>query len=259
MEWLTNLGAHTLTALRFFSRLPIPEKPVSQDSQFPKLNDAAIGFATAGAIISLFPIAIWFLASQFFPASISAILAVATGTLINGALHEDGLADCADALGGTTNTERALEIMRDSTIGTYGTIALILSFALRIAALATLSLWLGAIALILAHTTARSAIVIAITHTDYVRDKGLGDSVKHGTDTNRLYSSTAIAAAIAFIFAAASGQYLILSAPILGIAAAWAFMQYVKSRIGGYTGDSLGAMEQIAEITIMVVLAGLLS
>lgn len=259
LEWLTNTGEHTITALRFFTRLPIPDRPSLQGSKFPKLNDAAIGFPIAGLIIALFPALIWVLTAQFLPTSISAILAIATGTLITGALHEDGLADCADGLGGATNAGRALEIMRDSTIGTYGASALMFSFALRIAALAALPIWQGVIALLIAHTAARAAIVIAITHTNYARDNGLGDSVKNGTDKNQLYATLAITAAIAFTLAVASGQYFILLAPVAGLGAAWATMQYVKSRIGGYTGDSLGAMEQVAEITIMVILAGIWS
>jgi adenosylcobinamide-GDP ribazoletransferase len=130
---------------------------------------------------------------------------------------------------------------------------------LRIAALAALPIWQGVIVLLIAHTTARAAMVIAITLTEYARDNGLGDSVKNGTDTNQLYTALGIAVAIAFILAVASGHYLIIFAPIVSIGVAWAVMQYVKSRIGGYTGDSLGAMEQITEITIMIALVGMLS
>lgn len=259
LQWLENLGAHTVTALRFFSRLPIPDRFHSSIDQVPKLNDAAIGFPFAGLVIALFPAILWIVSAQFLPSLVAAILAIALATLITGALHEDGLADCADGLGGATTRERALEIMRDSTIGTYGAAALFFSLTMQIATLVSLSPWLGAMALLMAHTTSRASIVIAIATAGYARPSGLGDSVKQGTSNNQLYLTLGLAFGLCVIFAFASAKPVGILAPLAGICAAWATLQYLKSRLGGYTGDGLGAMEQMARITIMIVLAGLWS
>lgn len=255
MELLKNLGFDTLTALRFFSRLPIPDWQPS--SSHPKLNQAVAAFPLCGLIIAL-PLAIlWYVSNQFLSPTLSATLAVALGVFITGALHEDGLADCADGLGGGSTKERAMEIMRDSTIGTFGGSALIFSIAIRILALAMLSPIAGVSALLIAHSSARAAIAIALYTTDYARSSGMAQTVEDGVTPTQFQLTLTIASIVAFL---CSGLiFNALLAPVLGMLAAWAFLHWFKSRIGGYTGDALGAMEQLAEITILITLAAMWS
>ncbi|MCP4072913.1 MAG: adenosylcobinamide-GDP ribazoletransferase [Hyphomicrobiales bacterium] len=261
MDRLNKLKADTYLAMQFFSALPVPHwfQPANHHSQDiddpPKLNEAVTGFPVAGLLIALPPALLWYFASQFLPPALAATTAIALGAFITGALHEDGLADCFDGLGGASTRERTLEIMRDSTIGTYGAAALFFTFTLRIAALASFSPWLGALAILMAHSVARGSMVIAIHGAKYARPSGLADSVRSGTDNNDYYTTIAISLAIAFVIALVSGYLSALVAALLGFLAAWSLLQWLISRIGGYTGDGLGAMEQVAEVAILIALA----
>ncbi len=263
LDRLNKLKADTYLALQFFSALPVPHwfQPANHHSQDiddpPKLNEAVTGFPIAGLLIALPPALLWYFSSQFLPPVLAATTAIALGAFITGALHEDGLADCFDGLGGASTRERTLEIMRDSTIGTYGAAALFFSFAIRIAALASFSPWLGALAILMAHSVARGSMVIAIHSAQYARPSGLADSVRDGTDSNDYYTTVAISLATALVIALTSGHLSALGAAIIGLLAAWSMLQWLISRIGGYTGDGLGAMEQVAEITILIVLAAI--
>ncbi|MEM9332178.1 MAG: adenosylcobinamide-GDP ribazoletransferase [Pseudomonadota bacterium] len=239
-------------ALMFFSRIPLPKMWVDQVPENAKLKDAVALFPIIGLLIGLFPGLVWFLANQFFPASLSACLAVAVGLIITGALHEDGIADCADGLGATPDREKALDIMRDSTIGTYGALALIVSIGTRAVALSLLSPLTGLIALVIAHAGSRGALSLPLRFSSYARKKGLGELVDGEISDIGWIAALVIAFGIAFLTGWASG----LIALIAGLVASWMFLKYLEHRLGGYTGDGLGAIQQITEITIMVVLVG---
>lgn len=248
MEKLTKNLALTLA---FFSRIPLPKSLGDKISHDARLGDAAAFFSIAGLILSI-PIAlVWFVTSLYLPATIAAGLAIGCGLLITGGLHEDGFADCADGMGATPNSERALEIMRDSRIGTYGSLALILSIGLRWTALASLSPICGVLAIIVCNSGARSAMTIAMQFSDYARTEGLG---KQASSIRQ--SDFILAILIAFIVAIVCGWYWGVIALCIAYLTAWLFLKRLEYRLGGYTGDGLGAMEQIAEITILITLAG---
>ena len=255
MKAIEKLIHDTLLALRFFTRLPIPNWFSKDQDQTPKLNEAIIAFPIAGLLIGIIPALVWYVTSQFLSPFLAASLAVFLGTLITGALHEDGLADCADGLGATHNKKRALEIMRDSTVGTYGAVALIFSFAFRISALASLSIVNGLIAILIAHAVARATMSIAIHSAKYIRPSGLGDAVSDGADKTDFFVTIGTGLLIAILLSFGPGIFGAFAAVALAMFAAWAFLQFLKSRLDGYTGDGLGAMEQIAEITILITLA----
>ncbi|MEM0944986.1 MAG: adenosylcobinamide-GDP ribazoletransferase, partial [Pseudomonadota bacterium] len=111
------------TAVQFLTRLPVPAPGWEED----RLARAMRWFGAVGLLVGALTGALWWAASVALPAPVAAGLAIAGGIWLTGALHEDGAADTADALGGHASRERALEIMRDSRIGTYGAAALILS------------------------------------------------------------------------------------------------------------------------------------
>ena len=262
LDWLNNLKTDTFAALRFFSTLPLARWFGGEDSlphagEAPKLNDAIVGFPIAGLIIALPPALLWYIASQFLSPLLAAAIAIGLGTLITGALHEDGLADCFDGLGGGSTRERILQIMRDSAIGTFGASALFFSFAIRIFALASLGSWSGALALLMAHSVARGALVIAIHYSTYVRPSGLGDAVREGAHSDQFKNTLWVLLAISLALVLASDQFSGLLAPVVGMTASWGLLQWLNARLGGYTGDGLGAMEQVAEISILLVLAAL--
>ena len=235
-----------LTALRFFTRLPLP---VAQDAERP-LSAAAIGFPVAGLVIGALVALVWVAAVPLLPALPAAGLAIAAGLIITGALHEDGLSDCADGLGGGSTRERALEIMRDSRIGAFGAAALILTIGLRWVALGEFGLLEGVWALLTAHTVSRTAILPALAFSSYARKEGLGTTVADGISTPQLAMAIAVAMLLAILFGGLAG----LIAALLALAAAFAFLKYLETRLGGYTGDGLGAMQQIAEVTAVLAL-----
>ncbi len=248
---MAKLIEHLALTLAFFSRIPLPKTLGSRISHNAKLGEAAYLFPITGLIIAL-PIAfVWYFSSLYLPSTLAAGLAIGTSLLITGGLHEDGFADCADGLGATPDKTKAMEIMRDSRIGTYGTLALILSVGLRWAALATLSPLIGIFAILISHSSARSIMTIAMRFSNYAREDGLGRQASKISSSNFILSMV-----IAFIIAIIFGSFAGIMAITLATLTAWLFLKRLEQRIGGYTGDGLGAMQQIAEITILIFLAG---
>jgi len=259
LDWLNKLKSDTLLALVFFTILPIPGS-VEGGADRSKLNEAVTAFPVAGLLLAIPSAFVWYFASQMVSPLLAAAIAITFAAIITSGLHEDGLADCFDGLGGAWDRVRALEIMRDSAIGTYGAAALFFSFALRILALASLGPWSGAMALLIAHAVARGSMVIALYTAQYARASGLADTVRDGVNANQFKITIALCLGLSLLLAiAAGGNYNVLMvallAPAAGFAAAWAMLQWLKSRLGGYTGDGLGAMEQVAEIAIFIALA----
>jgi adenosylcobinamide-GDP ribazoletransferase len=183
---------------------------------------------------------------------VAAGLALGAGVLVTGGLHEDGLADTADGLGGSATAERALEIMRDSRIGTYAGLALIFSVGLRWAALAGLSPADGAVALVVAHGLSRAAIPPVLLAAPYARSAGLAAGLA-GAVKGR---DVAVATLLALAIAALSGPACGLVALAAATAAAGITLAVLLRRLGGYTGDGLGAVQQAAEVAVLATLAG---
>ena len=250
MERLKDYAGQFFLCFMFFSRLPLPgflERLVTEDHQ---LGKSVAYFPIAGFFIALLPASTWFLTSLFFPPLLAAAIAIFAGIATTGALHEDGFADSIEGLCATSDKARALEIMRDSRIGAYGGLALFATTALRWAALASLGPITGALALLISHSGARAAMTPAFSLAVYAREQGLASQVANNISSNAVFLAIAIAALIAF----ALGQFMALTALIIGIFMAYLALFWLKHRLGGYTGDGLGLMEQVAEITIMLIL-----
>ncbi len=241
-------------AIGFFTRIILPDRIWRQAAPW-RLDECARWFPVAGMLIGLVPALVFAIAAQWLAPLVAAGLAIASGVALTGALHEDGLADTADGLGGGHPRERALEIMRDSTIGTYGAAALIFSIGLRWVALATLAPATGAAALVIAHAAGRGSISIALNRSTYARTKGTGELVSRGVPNAELWRTLAIAAALALLLGWGAG----LIAAIIGGSAALLLHMRVERRIGGYTGDTLGAMEQVCEIAVLLALSAMWS
>ena len=249
---LTGLLPQFLLALTFLTRTPLPADLGNRIDPDAKLSDAVVFFPIIGLIVGFGQACIWLLAGLVLPSSLSAGLAIAAGLVITGALHEDGLADCADGLGATSDRKKALEIMRDSRIGTYGALALASSLLLRWAALSSLETFSGLLALLIAHSASRSAMTIALRFSEYARPEGLG-KLASGPLSERDFS---LAIAIPCVVAIAFGWLNGLAAVALGLLAAWGLLKYLQRRLGGYTGDGLGAIQQVCEVTVLLALVG---
>lgn len=186
---------------------------------------------------------------------LAAVLAVGAAVLITRALHEDGLADTADGLGPHgVAPERRLEIMRDSRNGTFGVLAIALSVLIKVACLAQFGGATGLVVLIAAHALSRAVIAYPLLAFSPAQNDGLGVRVGKPTD-NDVWLTIGIGAALAFLLLLGKGFFVALLAPALTVAAAWGASRWIAKRLGGYTGDTLGAVQQTAEIAFLVVAA----
>ncbi|CUT10363.1 Cobalamin synthase [Bradyrhizobium sp.] len=249
-EFLRDVIADLRTAASFVTILPVaPSKPAA---------DGAIARATwalpvAGLLVGLAGALVYKVASRFGLApNLAALLALAATALITGALHEDGLADTADGLGGGRTRERKLEIMRDSRIGTYGVCTLILSFGLRWSALAAIANpWAVALALCAAHTAARAGLPAFMSQVAPARPDGLSASA--GSPPGRSVAIAFALGTLALTFTLGPGKALV--SLILISLAGLMLARLAIRQIGGQTGDILGAFEQTGEILILLVAA----
>lgn len=238
-----------LLALQFLTRLPLPAELGWSPERFAATPR---WYPAVGALLGLARGLVWLATAALFPAPIAALLTVGAGLLLTGAFHQDGLADTIDGLGGGTSRERALEIMRDSRIGTYGTAALVLAIALEVGCLAHLEAALVPSVLLAAEATSRAAVVRVVAGSTYVREEGVGKPVAGGVSTAGLLL--------------AAGFGLLASAPLLVhggwppwvgglfglLAGAGGMRRAFETRLGGYTGDCLGAVQQAAYLGFLL-------
>lgn len=186
---------------------------------------------------------------------LAAVLAVGGAVLITRALHEDGLADTADGLGpNDLETERRLEIMRDSRNGTFGVLAIALSVLIKVACLAQFGGATALVVLIAAHALSRAVLAYPLLAFAPIHADGLGAATGKPTD-NDVWLTIAIGAVLAFLLLLGKGFFVALLAPIAAMAATWFAARWIAGKIGGYTGDTLGATQQAAEIAFLVVAA----
>ncbi len=225
----------------------IPRWPLADVLPVLPFIGAAVGLA-AGLVFAI-------VRAVSGPAWLAGVLAVVAAVLITRALHEDGLADTADGLGPhALEAPRRLEIMRDSRNGTFGVLALALSVLIKVACLAQFSASTGLVVLIGAHALSRATLAYPLLAFSPVHADGLGAQAGKPTD-NDVWLTLAIGAGLAFILLLGKGFFVAILAPALTIVAAWFASRWIAERIGGYTGDTLGAVQQKAEIAFLVVAA----
>jgi len=239
--------ARICAALQFETRLPIPVQGWRDDRLVRSLRY----FPLAGALIGLLAGLVWWIGALVVPATVAAGVALAVLVILGGGLHEDGLADLADALGGGHGRERALEIMRDSRIGTYGTLALVFTIALRWMVLAGLGIGAGFVAIVVAPAIGRAVVVPATALASPARPDGLGASIGRGAGQTDVAIALAIALGLALL-AGGTGILALLIAMVAGLI----ILAIAVRRLGGHTGDVLGAVAVTAETVAFVVLAG---
>jgi adenosylcobinamide-GDP ribazoletransferase len=235
--------------LCFLTRLPVSWPA---DGGAVTLADASRAFPLVGLVVGGIAAIFWLVLTEVgMPAWPAALLTVGAGILMTGALHEDGLADVADGAGAGGDLARRLEIMRDSRIGTYGVVAVTLSIGLRVAALAAfVDPAVAAAALVAAHAGGRAVLPMVMAIVPHARRDGL--SVDAGRPSRQSgWLALTGGAVIVLVFAgfAAGLAALAVSAIVVAAGVRWA-----KARLGGQTGDVLGALEQLAEIAILLTL-----
>jgi len=244
-DWLDDLRL----AVAFLTRIPMPHPDGALPSYFTRAHRVfpLVG-AAIGAVIGLVQLA---LLATGVPALAAAALALGAGALLTGGLHEDGLADVGDGFGGGRDKAQKLEIMRDSRLGTFGALALLVSFAAKVAALAALPTSAILPALVAAHALARGVLPAMALALPYARNDGLAANAGR-PEAPVAATAAVIAAAIAFIClptTAAVLSALIAAASAIGVSV------LAMRQIGGQTGDVLGGAEQVAELAVLLLLA----
>jgi adenosylcobinamide-GDP ribazoletransferase len=256
----SSLLADFYFCLGFFTRLPFPSAASrSEPHSLVTFSRAVRMVPVAGGLVGALAAIAMAAASRLgLPPPLAAPLAICALVLLGGAMHEDGLADCADGFSGGTTRERKLEIMRDSRIGTFGAVALVLSLYLRAASLALIadeSLGLAIAVLMGAAALSRAASLMPLALLPPARENGAGFAA--GKPER---AALAVAACLAVVFAltpVVAGAYLARS--LAGIAAAtgaaYAIVLLARKQIGGQTGDVAGAAQQLSEIAYYLAFA----
>ena len=238
-----------LIALGYFTRLPIPAWVGWSAAE---LNRATRYFPLVGLLVGGICAAVLWAALQFWPAGVAVLLAMLGGLLLTGAFHEDGLADSADGFGGGWETARVLAIMKDSRIGTYGACALLIALLLKFATLSALGS-AALLALPLVHALSRVPPLLIMAGMTYVRedDSSRAKPVAEGLGaaewlTGSLLGVAPLAVALALdLLSPIRALALLAAVALAGLVCA----RYFRQRIGGYTGDALGAAQQVCELT----------
>lgn len=234
----------------FYTRFPVSEIKGWSEVM---LNKSTRYFPLIGMLVGVVTAFSFFAASQVFPVSLSLVLAMAVSVLFTGAFHEDGFADFCDGFGGGHTKERILEIMKDSRIGTYGTIGLMLMLGTKYASLMQIDEARIPFILIAGNAFSRVFPVLLIYTADYARLDATSKTKPVGK-ADSVFS---------LIFALATGSSLlvflqwheIIITVVLLTVVFLLFRMYIIKRLEGYTGDVLGALQQISEVLFYLVIA----
>ena len=245
---ISGLWHDIASSIGLLTRLPFPHL------SHPRGAEAAWAWPVVGLIVgAIAAIFGTLLLALGVPVTLAAVGVLVAGAFATGALHEDGLADTVDGFFGGWTRERRLEIMKDSHIGSYGTLALILSVLARWAALCAVlpvSVW----AVVAMAALSRAPMALVMWALPNARNKGLSHSVGR-PDT--LAVAVAVALALIFMVLAVELAATLMVALCTGLAIL-GIMALARARIGGQTGDVLGATQQVCEIVGLTVLASML-
>lgn len=250
-DFLTREWQAFWLALGFLSRIPML---VRIDYSPQLMNQSSVYFPLVGLLLGALYAALYLALSLFWSPLVSITLVIIVHLWLTGAFHEDGLADCTDALGGGLTVHDKLRIMKDSRIGTYGTVALVMALGLK--AVLLLEVPSTALALLLAPCLARLTPLLLMRYLSYVSDpdKSKSKPVAESFSADRLLAATVFAVAVGLVASLWSGWILLwATVAVAGTALLWG--QLLKRQLGGYTGDALGASVVISELVLLLGLA----
>ena len=232
-----------LLAIQFLTRLPVPHQLSTTEEG---LGQATAFFPLVGAIVGAGAAGVFVLSQRVLPVSVAVILALAFAAFITNGFHEDGLADTFDGLGGGWTKERALEIMRDSRIGTYGSLALIFLILGKytfLTALEPRQIWRW---LIVAHTASRWTVLPLCMWLPYVRAEGQGKLVARQISSLALLTGTMTLLLVLLLVPHRTALVVLAVTAVITLFSGL----YFKRRLDGITGDCLGAANQITEVAL---------
>ncbi|TXD98136.1 adenosylcobinamide-GDP ribazoletransferase [Psychrobacter frigidicola] len=253
-----------LVATQFLTRIPVPQF-THYEPQW--LHQSSRHFPAVGLLVGLLCALVFWLASSLFNPLVAAVMSTVFSIKLTGAFHEDGLADTCDGLGGGLTRARTLEIMKDSRLGTYGVLGLVSALLIKITLLASMPLSIALVALIIGHCASRLLSISLITMLPY------GGEIEHAKAKPMAQQMTLLQGLISsgwllmgmvlmlILFPATMRQIGIghwLLALVLALVATDYMRRLLRRRLDGYTGDGLGATQQLSEVAIYAGLAATL-
>lgn len=233
-------------AILFYSRIPAGNPDYSEE----KLRKAFRFFPLVGIIVGALGGGLFLLSGLVFPSTIAVVIAVTSMVLITGALHEDGLTDFVDGFGGGRDKEKILAIMKESTIGTYGVITLILLFLMKFTLLLSVDPASFVVVLIAAHASSRMMPIFLVNSSGYARS----ENSKAMHTRRKTDKSTFIIALLFALIPMIFIPWQIFAATVVIYAIILLLLKkYSEKKIGGFTGDVLGALQQFSELSFYLV------
>lgn len=243
-----------VAALRFLTVVPLP---ADRDATSEEIGGSIVYFPAVGLLIGAMLVLLdWFL-SLFLPAAIVLSLLMLAMVLVNGVLHLDGFIDTCDGLAGRKPAEDRLRIMKDSRVGAFGVVGAILLLLVKYVSLASLPRSLLWPSLVMMPVVSRWAMVYAIVAYPYARSDGLGTTFKQHAAPRNLAIATAftVIAAIALTWWMKASYFYFVGLAIVFlvwlVTVAWA--HYLKAKLGGLTGDSYGAINEVMEVAVLIL------
>ena len=255
-----NREKHYLwAALMFYTRVPVPVTYEHSDHNF---NQSRKYFPLIGVMAGAVAVLVILLSVVVLPLSVSVALSMVATILFTGAFHEDGFADCCDGFGGGWDKTQILTIMKDSRVGAYATIGMIMILGLKFQALfetGLISVYLLVLVVLNGHTLSRIGASVAIEQLSYVQDidKSKIKPINIASLSLSDWSISCLFAVPALVLLAIRQPIALLALPVMALFY-WLMCRYFTKRIGGYTGDCLGAMQQVLELVFYLVVLAVL-
>ncbi|MDI1273557.1 adenosylcobinamide-GDP ribazoletransferase [Polaromonas sp.] len=277
---MTQFIRHYLLAVQFFTRIPVTGRLAEWAGYSPAMLRASaahfpgIGWLVGAVAAGVYALLVALLPPNLFAPLVAAALSTVATVLLTGAFHEDGLADVSDGLGGSSEAPRALEIMKDSRVGAFGALALVLAVGCKLALIALLGSletevpdgeevllaldpWLVPAALLAAHVVSRGLPLLLIRILPHVGDTATSKSKPLADQISLTSLGVAFLwclMALALVSYALNAIALIAACSFAVLALLWMARLFTR-RLGGFTGDCLGATQQVCEITFYLGLA----
>ncbi len=242
-----------VAAIRFLSIIPVPGKFFDTEEEDADMIIGAAYFPFVGLLLALLLLALLLATSPFLPPLVLSGVIVAAQVVLTGGLHMDGLMDSSDGLFGGGSPQRRLEIMRDSRVGSFGVLAGGCVLLLKFAVFATLRVHLLGQAVLMVLPVARWAMILTVSLFPSARPTGLGAAFRRTLSTSRLV----VAGITALIVVLVVGHLVGLLLLFVGSLAAVATGAWATRRLGGLTGDSYGAIEEVAEVVMLLLIVAL--
>lgn len=250
-----------LVAIQFLTRLPVPPFAYYNPQW---LHQSSRHFPAVGLLVGLLCAGVFWLGSILFTPLVAAVISTMFGIRLTGAFHEDGLADSCDGLGGGLTRERTLTIMKDSRLGTYGVLGLVSALLLKVTLLASMPLSVAIIALIIGHTASRLLCISLLALLPY------GGEIEHAKAKPMAQQLTPLQGVLSSGWLILAGVLVTIIFPntmhqiglgqwlltlLLALIATDYMRRLLYRRLEGYTGDGLGATQQVSEVAIYIGLA----